>query len=67
VTRLTKTETSLVIWLNIATIVARSVHLLSAHVREDVHATHQCIVNDAVWSMPCQTCRKTLFQFTTLV
>ena len=31
----------LVIWLNIVTIVARSVHLLPAHMREDVHATCQ--------------------------
>jgi len=31
VSRLTKTETSLVIWLNIVTIVARSVRLLPAY------------------------------------
>ena len=41
VSHLTKTETSLGIWLNIVTIVARSVHLLPAHMREDVHATPQ--------------------------
>jgi len=35
---LTKTGTSLVI-LNIVTIVARSVRLLPAHMREDVHAS----------------------------
>ena len=38
---LTKTETSLVIWLNIVAIVARSVRLLFTHMREDVHATSQ--------------------------
>jgi len=38
---LTNTEMSLVTWLNIDTTVARSVHLLPAHRREDVHATHQ--------------------------
>ena len=31
----------LVIWLNIVTIVARSVRLLPAHMRVDVHATRQ--------------------------
>ena len=41
VSHLTKTEASLVIWLNIVTIVARSVRFLPAYVREDVHATHQ--------------------------
>jgi len=39
VSHLTKTEMSLVIWLNIVTIVARSVRLLPAYKREDVHAT----------------------------
>jgi len=38
---LTKTEIFLVTWLNIVTIVARSVRLLPAHMREDVHATGQ--------------------------
>ena len=38
---LTKTETSLIIWLYIVTIVARSVRLLPAHMREDVHVTRQ--------------------------
>ena len=38
---LTNTEMSLVTWLNIDTTVARSVHLLPAHRREDVHATNQ--------------------------
>jgi len=42
---LTKIEMSFVIWLNIVTIVARSVCFLSSHMREDVHATHR-IVND---------------------
>jgi len=41
VSHLTKTETSLGIWLNIVTIVARSVRLLPSCMREDVHATHQ--------------------------
>jgi len=41
VSHLTKTETSLVIWLNIATIVARSIQLLPARMCEDVRATHQ--------------------------
>ena len=41
VLHLTKTETSLVIWLNIVTRVAQSVHLLPAHTCEDVHTTHQ--------------------------
>jgi len=39
VSHLTKTETSFVIWLNIVTIVVRSVRLLPAHVREDVNCT----------------------------
>ena len=38
---MTKTETTLVIWLNIVTIVARSVRHLPECMREDVHATHQ--------------------------
>jgi len=41
VSYLTKTESSLVIWLNIVTIVAQSICLLPAHMREDVHATRQ--------------------------
>jgi len=41
VSHLTKTETSLVIWSNIVTIVARRVRLLPAHMREDVNATRQ--------------------------
>jgi len=47
--------------------VARSVRLLPAHMREDVHVTrHCCIVNDAmVNAMP--NMQKTLLQFTTLV
>ena len=48
VSHLTKTETSLVMWLNIVTNVARSVRLLPAYMREDVHATHQCIDNDGL-------------------
>jgi len=38
VSYLTKTETYLVIWLTIVTIVARSVRLLPAHMHEDGHA-----------------------------
>jgi len=51
VSHLTKTETSLVIWLNIVTIVARSVRLLPAHVRKDVHAT--CQLHCQWWSGQC--------------
>ena len=36
---MTKTETSLVIWLNIVAIVARSVRLLPAHMRQSAHTT----------------------------
>ena len=39
--RAAKTETSLVTWLNIVTIVARSVSLLPTHMPKDVHATRQ--------------------------
>jgi len=53
---LTKTETSLVIWLHIVTTVARSVRLLPACMREDVHATRQ---------LP--NMQKMLLQFTALV
>ena len=38
---MTKTEMSLVVSLNIVTIVALSVRLLPAHMHEDVHATRQ--------------------------
>jgi len=41
VSHLTKTEMSLVIWLNIVTTVDQSVRRLPAHMREDVHATRQ--------------------------
>jgi len=41
VSHLTKTETSLVIWLYIVTIVARSVRRLPTHMRKDVYATRQ--------------------------
>jgi len=41
VTHFTETEISLVIWQNIVTIVARSVRLLPAYMRKDVHATRQ--------------------------
>ena len=43
---MTKTETSLVMWLNIVTIVARRVCLLPAHMREDGQATRS--VNDGL-------------------
>ena len=42
VSRLTKTETTLVMWLNIVIIVAQSVRLLRAYMHEGVHATRQC-------------------------
>jgi len=67
VSHLTKTERSLVMWLNIVTIVARSVRLLPAHIREDAHATRQyCIVNDGLVNAMANM-QKTLLQFTTLV
>jgi len=60
---LTKIETSLVIWLNIVTIVAQSVRFLSSHMCKDVLVN--CIVNDClVNTMP--NMQKTLLQFTTL-
>jgi len=51
VSNLKKTAMSLVIWLNIVTIVARSVRLLSADMREDVHATGQ--LHCQWWSGQC--------------
>jgi len=44
VSHLTKTEISLVIWLNIVTKVARSVCLLSAHMKTSMPLVN-CIVN----------------------
>jgi len=41
----------LVIWLNIVTVVARSVRLLPAYMREDVHATRQ--LHFQWWSGQC--------------
>jgi len=58
---LTKTETSLVIWLNIVTIVAGSVRLLSAHMREDFSPLVDCIVNDGLVSA-IPNMQKTLLQ-----
>jgi len=60
VSHLTKTEMSLVIWLNIVTIVARCVRLLSAYMCKDVHASRQL---HCQWcrSAPCHTCRKRWF------
>ena len=48
---LTKTGTFLIIWLNIVTTVARSVRLLPAHRREDIHAT--CQLHFQRWSRQC--------------
>jgi len=56
-----KTETSLVIWLNIVTIVAQSVRLLPAHMTSHVRRClrHSSIaLSMMVWSVPIQTCRK---------
>jgi len=39
--RLTKTEMSLVMWPNIVTVVAQSVRLLPSHMCEDVHVTRK--------------------------
>jgi len=50
VSYLTKTETSLVIWLNNVTIVARSVRLLPAHMREDP----TCQLHCQWWSGHCR-------------
>jgi len=64
--QLTKTETSLVIWLNIVTIVARSVRLLPAYMHETSTPLVSCIVNDGlVNAMP--NMQKMLHQFTTLL
>jgi len=41
VSHLTKTETSLVMWLNIVTIFAQSVYLLPAYMHEDTYTTRQ--------------------------
>jgi len=62
VSHLTKTETPLVILLNIVTIIDRNVHLLPADMRDDVTATCQLHCQwMMVWSEPCQTCRKCCF------
>jgi len=66
VSHLTKTETSLVIWLNIVTIVAQSVRRLPAHMREDVHTTRHCIVNDGLVSA-MSNMQKKLLLFTTFL
>jgi len=62
----TKTETSLVIWLNIVTIVARSVNLFPAHMREDAQALMGCIVNDGLVNAMANM-QQTLLQFTIFV
>jgi len=51
VLHLRKTETPLVIWLNIVTIVAHSVRLLHIHMRKDVHITRQ--LHCQWWSGQC--------------
>ena len=64
---MTKTETALVIWLNIVTLVTLSC-LLPAQMCEDVHSTPlvNCIVNDGlINAMP--NMQQMLLQFTTLV
>ena len=48
---LTKTKMLLVIWLNIVTVVARSVRLLPAYNGKDVHATRQ--LHFQWWSGQC--------------
>jgi len=61
-----KNETSLVIWLNIVIIVARSVRLLPAHMRDDAHATCHLHVNDRlVNAMP--NMQQTLVQYINVV
>jgi len=45
-----KTETSLVTWLDIVTVVARSVRVLPAHMHEDTHATQ---LYCGLWSGQC--------------
>jgi len=66
---LTKTKMSLVIWLNIVTIVAQSVRLLPTCMREEVHATRQ--LRCQWWSSPLglvsvmPNMQKMLLQFTT--
>ena len=68
--RLTKTEMSLVIWLNIVTIVARSARLFPAYMRKTYSTCYSSIaLSVMVWSMLCQlpNMQKTLLQFTTLV
>ena len=52
---LIKTETSLVIWLNIVTVVARSIRLLPACMRRDIYATHQLHCHCQWWSGQCRT------------
>jgi len=66
VSHFTKTETSLVIWLNIVTIVARSVPLLPVHMHEDVLATRQ--LHCQWWSVNAMpNIQKKLLQFITLI
>jgi len=50
-----KIETSLVVWLNIVTIVAPSVR---THAQE---CPRHSALSMTVWSMPCQTCKKRCF------
>jgi len=61
VSSLTRTETFFVIWHNVVIVV----RLLPSHMREDVHATRQCIVNDGLVDAT-PNMQQTLLQFTTL-
>jgi len=59
-----KTKTSLVMWLNIVTIVARSVRFFCTHACVPLIniAYHSSIaLSMMVCSVPCQTCRKRCF------
>jgi len=58
VSHLTKTETSIIIRLNIVTTVARSVSAF-AHTHARRRQRHSWIaLSMMVWSMPCQTCKR---------
>ena len=61
VSHLTKTKVSLVIWLNVVTIVARSVRVLPAHNARTRRRHSSIALLIMVWSMPYQTCRKRCF------
>jgi len=61
VSHLLKSETSLVIWLNIVTIVGHSVCLLLAYMFMYTQHHLSVALLMMVWSMPCQRCRKRCF------